>query len=203
MLGRFLQEQFGQEPQVVITTPLLEGLDGVQKMSKSLGNAIGLAEAADQAFGKLMSISDKLMWRYLELLLHVTSEEISELQEKVAYGSMHPMALKKDMAHKIIARFWSAKEADKARDTFEALFQKKDYSKAKEVALPKDLDKKLWIVDLLRALDAIKSSSEAKRLIESGAVSLNDKPVKDFKDKVTWKSGMIVKVGKHKFYKIK
>jgi len=203
LVGRYLQEQFDQEPQVVITTPLLEGLDGVQKMSKSLGNAIGLAEPADQVFGKLMSISDTLMWRYLELLLHTSKEEISELQAKVAYGTMHPMSLKKDMAHKIIARFWSEKEANKARETFEALFQKKDYSKAQEVKLPNDLNKKVWIVDLLRALDAIKTSSEAKRLIESGAVSLNEKVVKDFKDKVTWKSGMIVKVGKHKFYKIK
>jgi len=203
LLGRYLQEQFGQQPQVVITTPLLEGLDGVQKMSKSLGNAIGLAEPADQAFGKLMSISDELMWRYMELLLHVSPDEISQLQEKIAYGTMHPMALKKDMAHKIIARFWSEKEADKARDTFEALFQKKDYSKAQEVQLPEDFEKKVWIVDLLRELNAITSSSEAKRLIESGAVSLDEKPVKDFKDKVTWKSGMIIKVGKHKFYKIK
>ncbi len=203
LVGRYLQEQFGQEPQVVITTPLLEGLDGVQKMSKSLGNAIGLAEPADQAYGKLMSISDDLMWRYFELLLFVPAAEISQMQAKIAYGSMHPMALKKDMAHDIIARFWSDKEADAAQETFEALFQKKDYSKAREVELPKDLDKKVWIVDLLRALDAIKSSSEAKRLIESGAVSLNEKVVKDFKDKVTWKSGMIVKVGKHKFYKIK
>ncbi len=204
LLGRYLQEQFGQKAQVVLTVPLLEGLDGSHKMSKSLGNAIGLAEPADQAFGKLMSISDALMWRYFNLLLNVPTEELSSMEEKVARGTLHPMELKKDMAHRIITKFWSLKEADAARATFEALFQKKDYSKAQEVALPKELlNTKVWIVDVLRALDAVQSSSEAKRLIESGAVQLDDTVVSEFKAEVVCAPGMIIKVGKHKFYKIK
>lgn len=202
LMGRFLQEHYGQAPQVILTMPLLEGLDGVKKMSKSLGNSIGLSEPADQAFGKLMSISDTLMWRYYELLLGTTSSEMSQLQERIAGGTMHPMACKKDMAYKIIAKFWSISEADTARNTFEALFQKKDYSKAQEVALPADLENPLWIVDLLKALGALKTSSEAKRLIESGAVAIDESPIKDFKAQISWKSGMIIKVGKHRIYRI-
>jgi len=203
LLGRHLQEQFSQEPQVVLTTPLLEGLDGVNKMSKSLGNAIGLNDTPEDAFGKLMSISDELMWRYFELLLHASAEEISQMQERIAGGTLNPMSLKKDMAHKIISKFWSGKDADKGRESFEALFQKKDYSKAQEFELPAGTANPVWIVELLKLLGAISTSSEGKRLIEAGAVALDGNQIKDFKAEVVWKSGMIVKVGKHRFYKIK
>ncbi len=202
LMGRFLQEQFGKEPQVIITLPLLEGLNGVQKMSKSLDNAIGLEEPADNAFGKLMSISDELMWRYLKLLLGKSPPEISELQEKVAYGTMHPMALKKEMAHGIITKFWSKKEADAARKTFEALFQKKDYSKAHGISLPKNTKNPLWVVDLLKAVGAIKGSSEAKRLIDGKAVIIDGNLIEDFKATITWKPDMIIKVGKHRIYRL-
>lgn len=202
LMGRELQERYGQDPQVVITTPLLEGLDGVQKMSKSLGNAIGLNEPANQAFGKLMSIPDTLVWRYLELLLHTSSEEISSLQERIAYGSLHPMALKKSMAYDVIAKYWSKQAADKARSTFESLFQKRDYSKAQEVLLPADLPNPIWIVDFLKALAVVVHSSEAKRLIDAGAVLLDGVAVTDFKARIVWSDGMIVKAGKHKIYKI-
>ena len=202
LMGRFLQEQFGKEPQIVITTPLLEGLDGVQKMSKSLGNAVGLADSVSDAFGKLMSISDDLMWRYFALLLAKTPAEISEMQEKVAYGAIHPMALKKDMAHQIIEKFWSTKEADAARDSFEAVFQKKDYSKAQSVSLPADAANPIWIVELLKKIGAIKTSSEAKRLIESKSILIDGEPIIDFKAEVPWKSGMTLKVGKHRIYRM-
>lgn len=203
LLGRFLQEQYGKEPQVVITMPLLEGLDGAAKMSKSLGNAIGLTEPADQAYGKLMSISDKLMWRYLELLLDTGREEISQMQERIAAGTLSPMGLKKDMAHDIVAKFWSPQEAKKAQSTFESLFQKKDYSKAQEVSLPEDAQNPLWIVTILKSIGGIKSSSEAKRLIEAGAVSIDGQAIKDFSAEIDWKSGMTIKVGKHRIYRIK
>jgi len=202
LMGRFLQEQFGKEPQVVITVPLLEGLDGTQKMSKSLGNAIGLAEPAEQAFGKLMSISDTLMWRYFELLLGTPKAEISQMQERVAASNLHPMSLKKDMAHKIVAKFWSLREADEARATFEALFQKKDYSKAKEVSLPSGTANPLWVVDLLKLIGAIKTSSEAKRLIEANGLSIDGEVVSDFKASISWKTGMIIKAGKHRIYQL-
>ena len=202
LMGRFLQEQYGQEPQVIITMPLLEGLDGLQKMSKSLGNAIGLTEPAREAFGKLMSISDKLMWRYFSLLLGKSASEISKMQEKIAYGSLHPMALKKEMAYEIVAKYWSVKEAEDAQKHFELIFEQKDYSHAKKVALPDTLPESLWIVDLLKALGAIQTSSEAKRLIESGAVYIDDIRIEDFKASINCKSGTIIKVGKHRIYQL-
>jgi tyrosyl-tRNA synthetase len=202
IMGRYLQEQLGQEAQVVITMPLLEGLDGVNKMSKSLGNTIGLAEPADQAYGKLMSISDKLMWRYFKVLLHVDDMELSQLESRVAAGSTHPMELKKKLAHDVVAKFWSKQEADKAQATFEALFQKHDYSKAQEVALPAGTPNPIWIVDLVKTLGTRASSSEIKRLIESKAVSVDETDVTDFSAKITVQDGMIVKVGKHKIYKL-
>jgi len=202
LMGRFLQEQYGQEPQVIITMPLLVGLDGVQKMSKSLGNAVGIAEPADEAFGKLMSMGDLAMWPYFTLLLGVTAVELSALQEKVAYGTIHPMALKKQMAHDIIAKFWSQEEAKSAQAKFEALFQKKDYSQAEEITFPNEFPNPVWIVDLLKYLDAVKGSSEAKRLIESHAVIIDGQPVSDFKATIQWQTGMIIKVGKHRIYKV-
>lgn len=202
LMGRFLQEQFGKEPQVILTMPLLEGLDGSVKMSKSLGNAIGLAEPAEEAFGKLMSISDDLMWHYFKILLDKTSSNISEMQEKVAYGTLHPMELKKVMARDIIAKFWSPQQADAAQKRFEDLFQKRDYSKAQKISLPKGTQNPLWIIDLLKALDAIKSSSEAKRLIEDKAIVIDGEPVEDFKASIAWKPDMIIKVGKHRIYRL-
>lgn len=206
LMGRFLQEQYGQPAQVIITTPLLVGLDGVHKMSKSYGNAIGLAEPAEQAYGKLMSISDDLMWQYFELLLNKSKVQITQMRKEVAEDKMHPMELKKQMAHGIIAKFWSAKDADEAQQRFEELFQKKDFSNAHEVSVL-GLSNPAWIVELLKNLDAstgsVMSSSEARRLIEAGAIHIDGEVIKDFKAEITWKPGMVIKVGKHRFYKIK
>lgn len=201
LMGRYLQEHYNQEPQVVVTTPLLEGLDGGPKMSKSLGNAIGLTEPADQAYGKLMSISDELMWHYSHVLLYKSDADIKRTKEEVAAGKAHPMDLKKKMAHDIVARFWSPAEAEQAQKQFESLFQKKDYSQADEVDI--DLSKEIWIVDLLKELKAIGSSSEAKRLIESGSIHVDNQAISDFKAMLKPQPGMIIKVGKHRIYKIK
>jgi tyrosyl-tRNA synthetase len=203
LMGRLLQEHYGQEPQVVITSPLLEGLDGSEKMSKSLGNTIGLAEPAEEAYGKLMSISDTLMWRYYHVLLLKTEAEIESMKHDVGAQKSHPMNLKKTLAHSIVARFWSATDANKAQTYFEALFQKKDYGQAHEVELPQDLPNPIWIVDLLKALSAVQSSSEAKRLLEAGAISLDETVVTDFKAAVGWRPGMVVRVGKHRFFRLK
>jgi tyrosyl-tRNA synthetase len=203
LMGRFLQEHYGQEPQVVITVPLLEGLDGTAKMSKSFGNTIGLTESPDQAYGKLMSISDTLMWRYYELLLHKTSSEIAQLQAGVAQNQVHPMTLKKQMAHDIVAKFWSLPDADRAQAAFQALFQNQDYSKAQEVTLSRTIPSVVWIVDLLKELGAVESSSQARRLIEGKAVSINKQPITDFKAQIECVDGMVVKVGKHRIYKLK
>lgn len=193
MLGRNLQEQSGQKPQVVITMPLLEGLDGVNKMSKSLGNFIGLHDQPRDAFGKLMSISDQLMWRYFEVLLNTTKEQLDT--------TLHPMKLKKEMAHAIVAKYWSPQEADDAQHTFEMLFQKKDLSAAQEVTLS-NMDQPIWIVDLLKQLNVITSSSQGRRLIEQGAITIDGQRIEDTKTQISPHRGMIIKAGKHQIFKI-
>jgi tyrosyl-tRNA synthetase len=203
LCGRFLQEQYGQEAQVIITMPILEGLDGVEKMSKSLGNAVGLFDEPSDAYGKLMSVPDNIVFKYLALLLHYSPARIEELKANIASGKLHPMNLKKQMAHEIVTKFWSKDGADKGQEQFEALFQKKDFSQATQVSIPAQMmNHSTWIVTILQDLGAVQSSSEAKRLIESGAVLVDGEVVKEFKVHIIPVSGMIIKAGKHKIYKI-
>ncbi|MBT4594611.1 tyrosine--tRNA ligase [bacterium] len=201
LMGRHLQEQYDQEPQVVMTFPLLEGTDGVEKMSKSYNNYIGLFETAENAFGKLMSISDDLMFRYSLLLLHTSNEEIEKQKKEIASGSLHPMDHKKKIAHTIVTKFWSKEEADKGLEHFKSIFQKKDYEQATEVKVS-GLESPCWIVDLLKTTGAVTTSSQAKQLIEAGAVTIDDVKVADFKATVKWKAGSIIKAGKKKIIKI-
>jgi len=202
LCGRFLQEQSAQNPQVILTTPLLEGLDGVEKMSKSLGNYIGLTDEPADAYGKLMSISDVLMWRYYSLLLSKQDVEIECMKSDVASGKVHPMDLKKQMAFGIVEQFWSYTDALAAQENFIALFQKKDLSQGKQVTLLSTLQNPLWIIDLLKEVGAISSTSEGKRLIESGAVMIDGVVITEFKKEVEWQSNMTIKVGKHRIYTI-
>lgn len=202
LMGRYLQEHYNQEPQVIITLPLLEGLDGVAKMSKSLGNTIGLTEAADQAYGKLMSISDTLMWRYYSVLLHKTDSEIEQMQQDVAANRAHPMVLKKAMAHAIIARFWSLDQADSAQQIFEELFQKKEFTHAQQVDCSDFMEKSGSLIELLKHLGAVQGSTEARRLIEAGAVTFDGHKITDPKAQVSVRPDMIIKVGKHRIYKV-
>ncbi len=203
IMGRHLQEKDNQTPQVVITTPLLEGLDGTMKMSKSLGNSVGLAESANDAYGKLMSISDQLMLRYFELLLGKNKNEIHLMRHEMDIDKVNPILFKKLMAYEIVKKYWSENDAEKAQENFINLFQKKDYSAAQEILIQKNAENPLWIVDLLKLLNVIKTSSEAKRLIEEGAIKIDEEIISDFKAKINWKSGMIIKAGKHKIFKIK
>ncbi len=203
LCGRFLQEQYDQEAQVVLTVPLLEGLDGVEKMSKSLGNAIGLFDQPSDAYGKLMSIPDHLVYRYFLLLLDRTEKQILDLKNQVASEKIHPMDLKKQMAHEIVTTFWSKQDADNAQAQFQAIFQKKDLSQATQVKLdPSFFKQKVWIVKLLQELNAVQSSSEVKRLIESGSILIDDEVITDFKAEIAPHSGMTIKVGKHRIYKV-
>lgn len=202
IMGRFLQEQEGQEPQAVMTMPLLEGLDGVAKMSKSYGNDIGLAEPATDAYGKLMSMSDTLMWRYYEVLLQMPVTEIAQLKADVAASNVHPMDLKKQLAFKIIARFWSEQEAQDAQQNFEQLFQKKDLSQAQEFVLASTVPETLSIIELVKLLDPSLSNSEIRRLILANAISLDEQKCTDPKAIITLTVGLVVRVGKHRFYKL-
>jgi tyrosyl-tRNA synthetase len=199
LMGRYLQEQYSQEPQVIMTVPLLRGLDGVNKMSKSLGNAIGLTEPAQEAYGKIMSISDDLMWHYYETLLLTPSSKIALMQQEVITSVAHPMHLKKQLAHTIITRFWGHQEAHDAQEAFEHLFQKRDFSHAQEVSVAYEPIK---LVDLLKLFDPALSNSQARRLIESGAVKINDEKIIDIHATVMPQKNMNIKVGKHSFYTV-
>ncbi|MBY0110180.1 MAG: tyrosine--tRNA ligase [Candidatus Babeliaceae bacterium] len=199
LMGRHLQEAHGMEGQVCITLPLLEGLDGVQKMSKSYGNIIGLAEPAQDAFGKLMSISDTLMWRYYILLLLTPYEKIVAMQNNVIAGTAHPMDLKKQMAFRIVERFWSKPEAENSLKSFEQLFQKRDYSHALHVTIsPQEIS----IIELVKQLPEKLSSTEIRRRIQAGAISVDGEKITDITTNILPKTGMVIKVGKHAIYKI-
>lgn len=201
LMGRFLQEHYGQEPQVILTMPLLLGLDGVHKMSKSLGNSIGLTEQANEAFGKLMSLSDQLMWNYYELLLHRSPADIEKMQHDLAANVVHPMDLKKHMAFGIIERFWSYEAAQQAQDAFEHLFQKRDFSHAQELD-HQQFSGQMWVVELVKKLDPTLSSSEARRLIQEGALTIDSEKITDVRALVSLSRGSQIKLGKHRFFRL-
>ncbi len=172
LLGRELQRAFGQPPQVVMTFPLLEGLDGVRKMSKSLGNYVGVTEPAQEMFGKLMSLSDALMLRYYELLTDVEPGEIAAIKS----GAIHPMEAKKRLAQMIVEEYHDAAAARAAREYFETRFQRRQVPADVPVFRLAD---ELWICELIKQLKFAPSTSEARRLVGQGAVRVDGEPVRD------------------------
>jgi tyrosyl-tRNA synthetase len=203
LMGRYLQQKYHQEPQVILTVPLLEGLDGKDKMSKSLNNTIGLTDLPADAYGKLMSITDQLIQRYALLLLNTPEQQIITWNQQIQANQLHPMDLKKEIAHAIIAKFWSPELAVQAQAQFEKLFQTQDYSAATEIVLPAETANPIWIVDLLKILGAITTSSEARRLIQDGAIKIDEQVITDFKAEIDWLPAMVIKVGKHRIYRLK
>jgi len=192
LVGRELQRAEKQEPQIILTLPLLEGTDGVQKMSKSLGNYIGITEPPREIFGKVMSISDKLMLRYYELLTDVDLGGIKK---------MHPKEAKKKLAAALVSRFYDDKSAGAAEQEFESIFAKGN--------LPEDMPLKILnqeeigIIDLLIATKMLSSKSEARRLIKQGGVSIDNQIIRDQKCLVQLEDEKVVKVGKRRFVKVK
>jgi tyrosyl-tRNA synthetase len=176
LMGRTLQERYGQEAQIVLTMPLLEGLDGVNKMSKSLGNYVGINESAKDMFGKLMSVSDELMWKYYELL---TDEDIARLKSDVVSGKLHPKQAKVDLAKNITAQYHGKAEADKQAEEFDRAFKDKGFPQ--DIKLQElTLGPKATILDVL--VDGAKilaSRGEAKRKIQEGAVEVNGSKITD------------------------
>ncbi|MGI8469306.1 MAG: tyrosine--tRNA ligase [Pyrinomonadaceae bacterium] len=197
LMGRNLQREYAQEPQVILTTPLLEGLDGVNKMSKSLNNYIGIDEPANEMFGKIMSVSDDLMWKYYELLTDITPSEI----EVMKFGSKNPRDLKMNLAKLIIKDFHSADDARKAEENFVARFVKKE--------IPDEIEEKTIaagnykLVDLLVQTNLAASKGEARRLIEQGGVKLNGEKVSNANSEIELKDEILLQVGKRKFLKVK
>jgi tyrosyl-tRNA synthetase len=201
LVGRELQKHYGQKPQVILTMPILEGLDGVQKMSKSLNNYIGINEPPDEMFGKLMSISDDLMWRYFELLSFRPLADIGQLQKQVADGA-NPRDIKFQLGQEIVARFHDAAAAEAAQAGFVARFQKG--------AMPDDMpeltldseDGVLGIASLLKGASLTGSTSEAFRMLKQGAVRIDGERVED--KSLTIKSGAthVFQVGKRRFARV-
>lgn len=199
LIGRDIQREYGQEPQVVITLPLLEGLDGHQKMSKSLGNYIGIMEAPKEMYGKLMSIPDFLMWKYYKLLTNVSLEEISQMKEGVEKGSLHPKEVKKKLARLIVAQYHSEEEALKAEEEFERVFSKRELPR--EVEIFEVLSGKIYFPKLLKELGLTKSISEAKRLIAQRAIDINKETLSSEEIELT-QGEYIIKIGKKRFIKL-
>ena len=201
LVGRELQRAFDQEPQVCITLPILEGLDGINKMSKSLDNYVGINEDPDEMFGKIMSISDDLMWRWFELLSFRPINEVNELKKEVKSG-MNPRDTKILLAEEIIERFHSKEDAENAKNTFLDRFQKG--AKPKDIeTFSISLDDDIAIGNLLKESGLVQSTSEAMRLVKQGAVKINDEKINDPKLSIEKNQELLVQVGKRRFLKIK
>ena len=201
LVGRELQRAFDQEPQVCITLPILEGLDGINKMSKSLDNYVGINEDPDEMFGKIMSISDDLMWRWFELLSFRPINEVNELKKEVKSG-MNPRDTKILLAEEIIERVHSKEDAENAKNTFLDRFQKG--AKPKDIeTFSISLDDDIAIGNLLKESGLVQSTSEAMRLVKQGAVKINDEKIDDPKLSIEKNQELLVQVGKRRFLKIK
>ena len=195
LVGRELQRAFGQPPQVVMTMPLLEGLDGVRKMSKSYGNYVGLTDSADEMFGKLMSVTDPLMIRYYNLLTEVAPDEMAA----IAAGAVHPMDAKKRLAATIVADYHGGEAAERARTYFETRFQRRETPA--EVPVYR-VEGELWVCELLKQLRFTSSTSEARRLIGQGAVKVDGEIVSDVNFRFIPGKHSLLEVGKRRIARI-
>jgi tyrosyl-tRNA synthetase len=201
LMGRDLQRSRGQEPQVVLTMPLLEGLDGVNKMSKSLGNYIGITESADNIYGKVLSVSDDLMFRYFALLSDLSNSEIADLKLRVESGRLHPKEAKKQLARELTARFHGREMALAAEENFEKVFQKG--------GVPDDLPEfhcpavgSVALPQLLVDAGLVASTSEGRRMIQQGAVAIDGEKAGDVNMAVPANGEILIKVGKRRFCKV-
>ena len=198
LMGRHLQREHGQASQIVLTMPILEGLDGVQKMSKSLGNYIGIDEAPGDMFGKLMSISDELMWRYYELLSDSSLDRISSLREQVQSGALHPKAAKEDLAQEITTRFHGAEAGVAAREAFNAVFAKQGIPEDIEVF---SVQAGALLVDVLSESGVCSSKGDARRMCKQNAVTIDGRKEEDAA--FAFAPGeYVLKIGKKRFLKL-
>jgi tyrosyl-tRNA synthetase len=201
LMGRNLQREYEQEAQIILTMPLLKGLDGVQKMSKSLNNYIGIDEAPNEMFGKVMSISDALMWEWYELLTDLTPAEIGSLRSRCANGEENPRNVKVNLAKSIIKDFHSNEAAREAEEEFNRRFVKKE--------IPDEIEEKQFaagsynLAEMLVETNLVASKGEARRLIEQGGVKINGEKATDAKASLDLKDEILLQVGKRRFLKVK
>ena len=201
-VGRVIQRAYGQESQVLVTVPLLEGTDGVNKMSKSYGNYVGIDEPPDVMFGKLMSISDELMIKYYELLSDITIEQLNSLKEGIQNGTAHPRDAKVSFAKEMITRFHSKEAADGAHENFDKMFRDKEVPEDIEVVTMKKSEIGAWLPKLLATIGMVSSTSEGKRMIQQGGVHINGAKVTTDEMSFDGLSELVIKVGKRKFKKV-
>jgi len=206
LMGRNLQREYSQEPQVAVVMPLLEGTDGVQKMSKSTGNYIGINEAPQEMFGKVMSISDELMWRYYELLTDLRVEEIAALRAAAECGEKNPRDIKADLAKRIVTDFHSTVDADHAAEEFDRVFKQKQVpEEIEERTLPSNHPKGWDLSHLLVTVGLADSKADARRLIQQGGVYVDGERQTTINSITLWKPGMttILQVGKRRFVRVR
>lgn len=202
LMGRHLQEQFEKEKQVVLMMPLLEGLDGVEKMSKSKGNYIGITDKPSEMYGKAMSIPDDLVIKYTELITDLSLDEKLSVQQQIEQNQIHPRTAKMNLAKTIVRMFHGETASQRAEAQFQQVFQQKQ--------LPTDIEEVLWegersisVPNLVVSLDMLSSTSEARRMMKNGGIKLNEAKVTNVNEEVTVEDGLVVQVGKRKFKKIK
>jgi tyrosyl-tRNA synthetase len=201
MVGRQLQEMYGQKPQQVFLMPLLIGTDGVQKMSKSLGNYIGVTDPPSEMYGKTMSINDEMIIPYLELLTDVPDEDIERYRAKMAEGSINPMEVKKRLAYELVRDFWGKKEAEEAAEHFARTVQQKEAPEEMPLLNVPAASRSMLSTEIAR-IGLARSRSEARRLIEQKAVEINGKPVLEDVEISTVDDGSVIKVGKRRFARV-
>jgi tyrosyl-tRNA synthetase len=201
LVGRQLQQDYGQEPQIVMTTPLLEGLDGVQKMSKSLDNYIGITDEANEMFGKVMSISDELMWRYFEVLSFRKLADIESIKSGVAAGG-NPRDAKFELAMELVERFHDSKAAEAAKAEFVSRFQKGAMPDSIDEVSVSSQDGSLGVAHVLKEAGLVSSTSEAFRMIEQGAVKIDGERIEDRSLQISAGSTSVYQVGKRRFSRI-
>ncbi|WP_337866145.1 tyrosine--tRNA ligase [Ignavibacterium sp.] len=201
LVGRDIQREYGVEPQVILTMPLLVGTDGVEKMSKSYDNYIGISDLPEQIFGRTMSIPDTLIYTYFELATNVSNERLKEIKAALEDGKINPRDLKRELARTLVAMYYDKSAAIKAQEEFDKIFIKKE--------IPDEIDefnieenKEINILDLLLLVNFAPSKGEAKRLVQQGGVSIDGEKISDVHQNIKIKSGMILKVGKRKFIKL-
>ena len=200
LVGRKLQEEFGQEPQIVVTMPLIEGTDGNLKMSKSYNNYIAFNDTPDDIFGKIMSVPDHLIIKYMTYLTDISRDKIKDFENKMKNDEINPRDVKMVLAEEVVKMLYNEEEAQKAKDNFIAIFQKKD--------MPDDLPEILvqeneTILDIVAKTNVFDSNSEIKRAISQGAIRINDEKIDDFKFVPNFEDGDVLRVGKKNYFRLK
>ena len=203
LVGRDIMSEYGLEPQVILTMPLLVGLDGIEKMSKSLGNYIGINEPPNEMFGKTMSIPDNLIYTYFELATDVPNEELTQIKKQLEDPRVNPRDLKARLAFEIMKIYHGEQAAQSAREEFERVFSQKQLPDDMPEFVLNKSEGKIWIVRLMASAGLVKTNAEARRLIQQGAVSIDGQKISDVNLEIEPKEDFVLKAGKRRFLKVK